>query len=278
MNEIFDWNRFKKVVTMDARGIWPRFGLTILIMALIPMAVWLFMLVLGKNAPEAMAPEIRWILILGCAFVCAIMSPSRMYKNVNLNKNGIYFAMLPASHLEKFLSMLLYCFVVCPLTLVACGVAVDMVLRILPFGCYNQWLFAHGHWLGDNMEAYYNIVNDPMYTNTFLRPTGIILTLATSYMSWVATFVFTNTVFKKHKVIMTVLWSWLIGFVLELVGTPLSILFFEENGSDWFKVLVMRYANIENIGLVMGVNIMANLVWTAVFLWWTSHRIKNMKY
>ena len=41
-------------------------------------------------------------------------------------------------------------------------------------------------------------------------------------MSYVALFLFTNTIFKKHKVLQTLLWTWLISFVLNIILTTLD--------------------------------------------------------
>ena len=278
MNEIFDWNRFKKVLAMDARGLWPRFGHAMLVMSCLPMAVWLFCLVLGKYGPDAMASELRWLMILGCAVLTAVVAPSRMYKNVNLKKNGVYYAMLPASHMEKYLSQVLFCLVVCPLCVVVGGAVVDTVLRCLPFGCYEHWLFSPSPWLKENWDSILDMIYDPwMFGAGKLTPVTVVLIGVLWYVSTGATFIFTNTIFKKHKVLMTILWMWIIGFVMQLIATPL-MLWGMSNYEEQIELFVLNHLTLGTIRLGLWMNCILNLAWSALLLWWASRRIKKMTY
>ena len=67
-----------------------------------------------------------------------MQAPSRVYGKVNWEKEGVSFAMLPASSLEKFLSMVFFCVVVTPLLLFFGGFLVDTLLSLLPFGHYDE--------------------------------------------------------------------------------------------------------------------------------------------
>ena len=111
MNNKFDWNRFCKVVNKDFRNMWPMFGTTMIILAALPFAVWLIMAMFGGSGVDLDA-DIRLIFIEVVAYIAAMMAPSRMYRTWNLRNEGIYYAMLPASKLEKFCSALLFSLVV----------------------------------------------------------------------------------------------------------------------------------------------------------------------
>ena len=116
MNNTFDWTRFGKVVRKDFQSIWQNAGTTLLIITLLPILAWLlWWVVSGFGDMEPIAPEVRWSFIFGSVMLAAMVTPSRMYRTCNIQKEGIYFAMLPASKLEKYLSMLLFSIVVCPL-------------------------------------------------------------------------------------------------------------------------------------------------------------------
>ena len=86
-----------------------------------------------------------------------MVTPSRMYRTCNLQKEGIYYAMLPASKLEKYLSMLLFTIVVCPLLCFLGGMVLDYFLTLLPFGPYNKWLWQTDY-LADALDGYRALV------------------------------------------------------------------------------------------------------------------------
>ena len=60
MNNSFDWGRFGNLLRRDFRVIWPNFGLTMLIITLLPLAAWLFCLVVISDPEATIDPEVRW--------------------------------------------------------------------------------------------------------------------------------------------------------------------------------------------------------------------------
>ena len=132
MNNTFDWNRFCKVVNKDFRNLWPTFGTTAIVLATLPFAVWLLSLVISRDF--VIDPNYRVTMIMGVSSLAAVMLPSRLYRTMNLRNEGIYYAMLPASKLEKFLSILLYTFVVAPVLVYLGSMVLDLVLRLMPAG------------------------------------------------------------------------------------------------------------------------------------------------
>ena len=136
MNNTFEWSRFCKVVRKDFSNIWQNAGTSLLIITLLPIAAWLLWWAFSGLSDEfpPIIPEIRWGMIVFSVGLAAIFAPSRMYRTCNLQKEGIYFAMLPASKLEKYLSMLLFTIVVCPLLCLLGGIVLDYFLTLLPIG------------------------------------------------------------------------------------------------------------------------------------------------
>lgn len=273
MKEKFDFDRFKKVLAMDARNLMPRFGLAMLILSVLPVAVWLVCVSLGKLGPDNVAPEIRLGIILFVTALASIMAPSRLYKSCNIPKKGLYFAMLPASRLEKFLSMMLFCLIVAPLFVLAGAVFSDCLLRILPFGPYNQWLFEHGRWLTDDWDNFVNAISDPYHAAWLLRPGWIAILSLAAYLSNVAIFFFSNTLFKKHKVIKTFLSIWGISFAFQLVLTPLLV----TNGSEWTSRFFAFFCNFDVLAFYW-FSLIVTLLSSALFFVWSYVRIKKMSY
>jgi hypothetical protein len=284
MNNTFDWTRFCKVVRKDFSNIWQNAGTSLLIITLLPILAWLLWWALsGIEDMPAIVPEVRWCFIAGSVFLAAMVSPSRMYRTANLQKEGIYFAMLPASKLEKYLSMLLFTIVVCPLLCFLGGMVLDYFLTLLPFGPYNKWLWQTDY-LADALDGYRALVggvfpdvndNTLMLVQVF-TPWKVVLYALLCHLSNVALFLFTNTIFKKHKVLQTLLWTWLISFVLNIVLTPIMGAMMI-NG-NWAEMFFEVTDPVKNLNIAYWAATAWAVVLTTVFFWWASYRLKNMKY
>ena len=283
MNNTFDWTRFCKVVRKDFNNIWRNAGTSLLIITLLPILAWLLWWALsGIEEMPAIAPEVRWCFIAGSVLLAAMVSPSRMYRTANLQKEGIYFAMLPASKLEKYLSMLLFTIVVCPLLCFLGGMVLDYFLTLLPFGPYNKWLWQTDY-LADALDGYRALVagkfpdvnQDTMLLVQVFTPWKVVLYALLCHLSYVALFLFTNTIFKKHKVLQTLLWTWLISFVLNIILTPIMGAMMLGN---WLQEFLETADPVGSLNIAYWVATAWSIVLTTVFFWWASYRLKHMKY
>ena len=284
MNNTFEWSRFCKVVRKDFSNIWQNAGTSLLIITLLPMLAWLLWWALsGIEVMPAIVPEVRWCFIAGSVMLAAIVSPSRMYRTCDLQKEGIYFAMLPASKLEKYLSMLLFTIVVCPLLCFLGGMVLDYFLTLLPFGPYNKWLWQTDY-LADALDGYRALVagkfpdvtQDTMLLVQVLTPWKVVLYALLCHLSYVSLFLFTNTIFKKHKVLQTLLWTWLISFVLNIILTP--IMGAMMLSGNWLQEFLEAADPVRSLNIAYWAATAWSIVLTTVFFWWASYRLKHMKY
>lgn len=273
MNNTFDWTRFGNLVRKDIMDIWHRFGVTMLILALMPLAVWIFWSIINNMTYISdINPFFRWGVMLSMSVLASILAPSSLYGSCNRPKEGVYFAMLPASKLEKYLSMLLMCIVVCPLMILVGGLVADTILTILPFGPYKEWVWNPVITLDPAQ------VDSDALLDILLSPSMWLMLFVSELICMSSTFIFTNTIFKKHKFWKTILWVWIISFALQIVVTPLISLGLI-NGSleEW----VIRLSDVDPALLVKNIiwaNIGANMVFSALLIWWSGHRIKKMTY
>lgn len=283
MNNKFDWNRFCKVVNKDFRNMWPMFGTTMIILAVLPFAVWLFMTVIGVDVP--LDPAFRLMMIQGVAYIAAMMAPSRMYRTWNLRNEGIYYAMLPATKLEKYISALLFSLVVCPLGVYLGSFVLDMFLTALPFGAWEDWLWESkvgfpfildlGTILSEmaasdaGAEAF-----RVMYFGTLYN-----ISCWLGYIGTVLMFVFTATLFKKHKVLQTILWLYVINFVLSIVLIPVFMfLFGSTDFMEWMYELPERMSTEQIMGWLFGIGIAFDVLLTVLFGWLSWRRLNRMAY
>lgn len=270
MNDIFDWTRFCKVVRKDIMNIWPRAGKLMLLMAAVPVACWL--LVTVSSIDRIMSPESRVPVIFGVIFLFGLFFPSTMYYSCNRPKQGVYFAMLPASHLEKYLSMLLNCFVIAPLMLLVGIVLCDTILTLIPFGPYHKTLFSAlqvveipvGDDFPEGVSGHFML--------TFVRKIMAFAVLGVLLHQMI--FIFSNTVFKSHKFIFTVLSLWCIQFLSQIIMLPI---FIHSRKIYGFMELTENNAwglldNMLTVAIIICVLLIGLLVW------WTGYRLKKMRY
>lgn len=283
MNNKFDWNRFCKVVNKDFRNMWPMFGTTMIILAVLPFAVWLFMTVLGVDVP--LDPAFRLMMIQGVAYIAAMMTPSRMYRTWNLRNEGIYYAMLPATKLEKYISALLFSLVVCPLGVYLGSFVLDMFLTALPFGAWEDWLWESkvgfpfildlGTILSEmaaadaGAEAF-----RVMYFGTLYNVSCWL-----GYIGTVLMFVFTATLFKKHKVLQTILWLYVINFVLSIVLIPVfMVIFGSSDFMEWAYDLMTNMSGRQMANWFFGISITFDVLLIVLFGWLSWRRLNRMAY
>lgn len=281
MNNTFDWNRFCKVVHKDLRNLWPSFGTTMLILVALPFALWLLLLVLG-GSDISMPADVRLIIIEYLAMFAALMAPSRLYRTWNLRGEGIYFAMLPASKLEKFVSALIYCLVVCPLAVYLGGLALDMVLTALPVGSWQSWI-----WQGTGGFPFtvdFSILADfgGGEEDQILRYYGSLwfVSILLGHIGSVLLFMFTSTLFKRHKVLQTFLWLYLIQFVLTLILIPVFIALATHAAdlAEWLSSLFLRYDEEWIAQRFLFCTIALGVMEIALFGWLSWRRLNRMPY
>ena len=282
MNNKFNWNRFCKVVNKDFRNIWHTFGPTMLILAVLPFALWLFILVLKQGDHISMPSDIRLIMIEGLAYLAALMAPSRMYRTWNLTNEGIYYAMLPASKLEKFCSALLYSIVICPLAVYLGGMALDVFLTALPFGPWQSWLWEGkmGFPFTVDLSALSGLSAGEPGSNMFMHFGSLwVIGCWVGYIGTVLMFVFTSTIFKRHKVLQTILWLYVIEFVISIILIPVFLaVFTNTNFMEWIYDTFYGVDPTVAFNWLFWGTIVFDVLLAGIFGWLSWRRLKRMAY
>ena len=146
MNNTFNFNRFKNLLLKDGKTYIRNFGSTLIAFCCMTAIIWIFSLLFGRPA-EGVS---RLVVIVASVIFAMMIAPSKVYGNANLSREGVGFAMLPASSLEKFISMFLYCAIVTPVVVFFGGYLVDTLLSLFPFGGFEKPI--HLYTLNDFVE------------------------------------------------------------------------------------------------------------------------------
>ena len=121
MKEIFDFKRFGKYLVYDLNHVYARYGLSLLIMGLLPLVVFLVTLVLSPvtGGKPWYNPDVYQSLTFIALLIVSLIFGARVYGIVTEKKAGTAWIILPASALEKTLSLLLITCVLLPACLLS---------------------------------------------------------------------------------------------------------------------------------------------------------------
>ena len=279
MNNTFDFNRFGKVISLDVKRYVRQFGLTFLILSAMPIVLWLFSLVFGFT----MACVARVVVASITVWLSAILVPAKAFGHVNLQREGVSFAMLPASNIEKFLSIAILC-ILTPVAVMACSYGIDSLLALLPWGGFDKFVsggvmqsinayFISVAAYGDDVEETKSIISlfDHFAANEELY-------MFISALFRVGLFLLGNSLFKTHKTAKTLalmigvsyvtsmilrVFIFSNGYLAELQQNPSEISFDKVNG-----LIRIEFLSQEIIYVVIAIGLYVG----------TFFKLKNQKY
>ena len=215
MNNVFDFKRFGNYFLYDLRRAKNNYLISLLLMGLMPVAIYLiyqfFSLITGHGVTE-LPVESKIAAI--CISVCAVMlgAGAKIYGSITEKRAGSDFLMLPASTLEKWLSMVLIVCIVLPVALFVLLFVSDGIMGLFFPNSYGSRLFDLGALRGT--------------IDGFTGDEGFYFNMpAVLFLDWcecLLIFTLGAVCFKKAKVAKTLLC--LIAF--SMVMSPLMLLLF----------------------------------------------------
>jgi hypothetical protein len=278
MNNTFDFNRFKNLLLKDGKMYIRNFGTSIIVCCCLNAIFWIFNLLFGSSSESGF----RFGMICLWTALAMMMVPEKVYGKANLSREGVGFVMLPASSLEKFVSMFLYCAIVTPIVVFFGGYLVDALLSVFPFGGFEKPI--HLYTLNelvrmvDNSEGVVQSSNMELsFADVF--PIGVIRTsIYFSIIQWAAIFMLGNMLFKKHKAGKTFVCYMGISYVFS---TIFGLVFLTSGRLQQWMETLQNYPEGEMIrlahnGMIWGTII--GIITTGVLLYFTYRKIKTQKY
>ena len=280
MNNTFSFNRFKNLLLNDGKMYIRNFGSTLIVLCCMTAILWIFTLLFGKSADGVS----RFAIIVASAALAMMLVPSKVYGKANLSREGVGFAMMPTSSLEKFVSMFIYCAIVTPIIAFFGGYLVDAFLSIFPFGGFEKPIHLY------SLNELVNMMND---TDGVIRaggetefsvkdvfPIGVIRTgIYVGIIQWAAIFMLGNMLFKKHKAGKTFACYLGISYLLSTVFG--GIMFANPDRIDQWWQSIKKLSDVEVIHLwqnAMTWSLVFSIIVTLVLLYFTYRKIKTQKY
>ena len=279
MNNTFEFNRFKNLLLNDGKKYFRNFGTGIIVFCCLNAIVWIFNLLFGTSSDSSF----RFGMLCTWTAVAMMMVPEKVYGKANLSREGVSFAMLPASSLEKFISMFIYCAIVTPVVVFFGGYLVDTLLSLFPFGGFKKPIHLYTlneiFRLMNDSDGVVQAARDSAFAVETIFPIGMIRTgIVFGIIQWAAIFMLGNMIFKKHKAGKTFACYLGIGYLISMI---MGMVFFNRDiVQRWFNNLsdLPTEQQIMAIHNGMAWSMVISIIITIVLLFFTYRKIKTQKY
>ena len=281
MNNTFNFNRFGKLLAYDGRKYIRNFGLTLAILCGLNLVLWLLTLIFGFTMPTLPRYGMIWLAL----FLGIIMVPAKAFGDINLSRQGVQYAMLPVSNLEKYLSYALYCLLT-PVIIALGSWILDALLTLLPLGGFEHYI-CHFGIIGvtedfiQEMSVSINktdITTKEIFDNSIMSVFGpayhyaMILSLIFN----IGLFMFGNLLFKTHKTGKTLACMIGISYVLSMIN---SVILFAKGGLLMFTQNISDITSLSQFtnGVFLASNIINTILAVGLFIG-IFFKLKTQKY
>ena len=224
MNNTFNLNRFGKLLAFDGRRYLRNFGLTLAILCGLNLVLWLLSLIIGFTMPTLPRYGIIWLaLVLGI-----LMVPAKAFGDINLSREGVRYAMLPVSTLEKYLSYVLFCLLT-PVAIVFGSWAFDSLLTLIPIGGFDHYIrhFGFAGIMQDFLIEMGELAGEDFSSEVFDQSVMSLFgpsyqyALVIGMIFNIGLFMLGNLLFKTHKTVKTLALmigvSYVISMIMQLI-------------------------------------------------------------
>lgn len=280
MNNTFNINRFGNVVRRDGMNYFPNFGWTLVVLWALPVILW-FLTYISMETFDTGVISNRTTTISTLMWLSLMIVPSRLYKNYNDSRKGVILAMTPASSLEKFLSMILYCVVITPIVYLIGALFIDTILALKPgTNPYDGFIFSD--FFSKNYESYREILslgeeelNRSIYDYMLSKNPFVYKML--QILGFSSVFMFTNMLFKKRKLSKTIGILTILGIIFSICVVRYIINLEYNFNANWTDEEITNYVK-GVVNYAYNFILYSSLISASAFLYLTYYKIKKQTY
>ena len=285
--DIFNLRRFGKYFASDIRTCTTNYGISLLAISLLSLTttyiISIALNLLTDKEWQGPGIEIRVIVFIAAIMLIMITMPAKCYGKVTDKQYGSLWLMLPASRLEKFISMVIMAVTVFPLAGSILYLGLDTLICAIDTTCGNgiikaaatmEWnlisdeitaeLLAEGI-SAQSIEALSQFTNPLMYIGEF---SGMILP-----------FLLGAIFFRKGKIVMTFISIFAFSMVISMIVPPIIIIackdIIMQVGETGDVNLLLESMVIRHLALL---NFITNAICNIAMLACIYFRIKTLKH
>lgn len=281
---IFNFRRFGKYFASDLRSCASNYGLSMLLISIMGVIVYAGTVLMGVIFNQTWeGPELafRVVTFIISMFVLIVAMPPKCYGHVTDKKAGSSWLLVPASRLEKYLSMILMCVIVIPVISAAVYLCLDAIICAIDRTCGQSLISAAINLFRGFTDAKEEIAADILASGSlssaslaslesFVDQISCPWLYVDDFIGMVLTFLLGAVFFKSGKTVKTFLALAALSTVVSIVASPLlmnwgfdmvRIVEAEHDLNDVFSMGIFRHValydtindTIVNIALLLGI-------------------------
>ena len=233
-NDIFNFRRFGKYFATDFRTCWANYGLSLLTISLLsPLVLYVIIVTINQIMHNAWdGPDIGLrVFAFAVAMICMVVTmPVKCYGKITEKQYGSFWLTLPASRLEKFISMILMTCIIVPVSGALLYLGLDALICAFDHTC-GQNLFAGGTELlqrmGEAKDVTLNLIDESITIEDATLAQEIVRQMNNPWMYIDEIFCFTlpfllgAVFFKNGKTVKTFIALFAISTVTGMICSPI---------------------------------------------------------
>lgn len=276
MSDKFNISRFGQYFVYELKSHWKNLGLMTGIFALFPIILYIAWKFLGTvfnrnfielftmGFPEINGPSLglRFGLFAAMVIIFTMIYPAKAYGDITNKAEGSQWLMLPASRLEKFLSMAINTLVIIPLAFFLVYFISDALVCLIDKSCGIPMISFS---LNSNLGL---LGDDPVVPRI-----SWFLLLLHSMLIYASAFLLGAIIFKRTKAFKTLGCVFLINTVIGTITSFLGFTYIDNMNPDrieaWAKLDLTPWLldNIDRVDMIINTLINAGLVFWLALLW-----------
>ena len=233
-NDIFNFRRFGKYFTTDFKTCWANYGLSLLTISLLsPLVLYVIIVTINQIMHNTWdGPDIGLrVFAFAVAMICMVVTmPVKCYGKITEKQYGSFWLTLPASRLEKFISMILMTCIIVPVSGALLYLGLDALICAFDHTC-GQNLFAGGTELlqrmGEAKDVTLNLIDESITIEDATLAQEIVRQMNNPWMYIDEIFCFTlpfllgAVFFKNGKTVKTFIALFAISTVTGMICSPI---------------------------------------------------------
>ena len=233
-NDIFNFRRFGKYFATDFRTCCANYGLSLLTISLLsPLVLYVIIVTINQIMHNTWdGPDIGLrVFAFAVAMICMVVTmPVKCYGKITEKQYGSFWLTLPASRLEKFISMILMTCIIVPVSGALLYLGLDALICAFDHTC-GQNLFAGGTELlqrmGEAKDVTLNLIDESITIEDATLAQEIVRQMNNPWMYIDEIFCFTlpfllgAVFFKNGKTVKTFIALFAISTVTGMICSPI---------------------------------------------------------
>ena len=235
-NEIFDLKRFGKYFGSDLKTLWSNFGLSLMTTSLaLPLVIYIISIAFNKvinNTWCGPSMDLRLFVFAMAMFCIIVTMPVKCYGRITEKQYGSFWITLPASRLEKYLSMIILTCIIVPLAGAFLCLGMDAITCAIDHSCGSS-IISSGIDMIRKMEENREITINLMNESLEIRDAEVVRNIVNQFSSpWLyidEIFGITLPIllgaifFKRGKTAKTFLSLFALGSIFSMMMTPIMV-------------------------------------------------------